>query len=74
VPTIAVLGVADDPRQAFVRDAVTFWNQTLGDLGSRFRLGAVSRQEGSIPDDLIVALGESTLNGMHPPFPKTGRD
>jgi Matrixin len=70
VPTIAVLGAADDPRQALVRDAVTFWNRTLGELGSGFRLGAVTRQEGSIPDDLIMALHESTVNGTHPPFPE----
>jgi hypothetical protein len=70
VPTIAVLGPADDPRQALVLDAVTFWNQTLGELGSSFRLGAVTRQEGNIPDSLIVALSENTLNGMHPPFPE----
>ena len=70
VPTITVLGAADDPRLALVRDAVAFWNQTLGELGSGFRLGAVARQEGSLPDDLIVALHESTLNGMHPPFPE----
>jgi hypothetical protein len=28
VPTIAVVGAADDPRQALVRDAIAFWNQT----------------------------------------------
>ena len=70
VPTITVLGAADDLRQALVRDAVTFWNQSLGELGSGFRLGAVARQEGSLPDDLIVALSESTLSGMRPPFPE----
>jgi hypothetical protein len=45
-------------------------DQTLGELGSDFRLGAVARQEGSLPDDLIVALHDSTLNGRHPPFPE----
>ena len=70
VPTIAVLGAADDPRQALVRDAVVFWNQTLGELHSGFRLGAVARQEGAVPDNLIVALSESTLNGVHSPFPE----
>ena len=63
VPTIAVVGATDDPRQALVRDAVVFWNQTLGELRSGFRLGAVARQEGSIPDDLIVGLSESALTG-----------
>jgi hypothetical protein len=70
VPTITALGATDDPRQVLLRDAVTFWNQTLGELGSGFRLGAVAQQEGSIPDDLIVALSESTLNGMRSPFPE----
>ena len=70
VPTITVLGAADDPGLALVRDAVAFWNQSLIGLGSGFRLGAVARQEGSLPDDLILALHDSTLNGMHPPFPE----
>ena len=42
VPAFALLGAADDPRQALVRDAVAFWNQTFSELGSRFRLGRVS--------------------------------
>ena len=70
MPTITVLGAADDPRLVLVRDAVAFWNQTLGELGSGFRLGAVARREGSLPDDLIVALHDSTMSGMHPPFPE----
>jgi len=70
VPTIAVVGAADDPRQALVRDAIAFWNQTLGELRSGFRLGAVAWQDGSVPDDLIVALSEGTLKGMKRPFPE----
>jgi hypothetical protein len=35
VPTIAMVGAAD-PRQALVRDAVAFWNQTLGDSARAF--------------------------------------
>jgi len=70
VPTIATVGAVDDPRQALVRDAVGFWNQTLSELRSGFRLGAVASQEGSVPDDLIVALSESTLKGMKRPFPE----
>ena len=70
LPTIAMVGPVDDPRQPLVRDAVAFWNQTLGELRSGFRLGAVARQEGSVQDDLIVALSESTLKGMKRPFPE----
>ena len=70
VPTIVVIGAADDPRQALARDAVAFWNRTLAGLRSGFRLGAVARQERSVRDDLIVALNDSTLNRMRPPFPE----
>jgi len=70
VPTIAVLGAPDDPRQVLVRDAVTFWNQTLSELGSGFRLGDVTRQEGSIPDDLVVSLSQATLSGRRQPLPE----
>jgi hypothetical protein len=70
VPTIAVIGAADDSRQALVRDAVAFWNRTLAGLRSGFRLGAVARQERRDSDDQIVSLSESTLNGMRPPFPE----
>jgi hypothetical protein len=34
LPTIAMVGPVDDPRQALVRDAVAFWNQTLSELRS----------------------------------------
>jgi hypothetical protein len=34
VPAITVVGAANDRRQALIRDAVAFWNDTLAGLGS----------------------------------------
>jgi Matrixin len=47
VPTITVVGRADDPRLAVVRDAVEFWNRTLASLPTTFRLGPITRIDGS---------------------------
>jgi putative ABC transport system substrate-binding protein len=53
VPTITVVSGASDPRLPLVRDAVAFWNSTLSELGSGFRLGALTQMVGTIPvDDL----------------------
>jgi Matrixin len=48
-PSITVLVKGDDSRVALVREAVVFWNQTFAELGSPFRLGAVSTVYGAIP-------------------------
>ena len=48
-PQIVVIAPADDPRQPLVDEAVAFWNKTLAELGSGFRLGAVTRHVGSVP-------------------------
>jgi hypothetical protein len=47
VPTITVLGAADDPRLVLVHDAVMFWYQTLGELGSGFRLARLPGRKGA---------------------------
>jgi putative ABC transport system substrate-binding protein len=47
-PTITVLSVAGDPRLPLVNDAVAFWNQTFAELGTPFRLGALTRVVGAI--------------------------
>lgn len=48
-PSITVLVQGDDSRVTLVRQAVVFWNQTFAELGSPFRLGAVSTVNGAIP-------------------------
>jgi len=63
-PAITVIGPEGDPRVALVDEAVAFWNKTLEDLGSGFRLGAVTRLVRPVPEDDLKTLGESVLAGQ----------
>lgn len=63
VPTVTIVGREDDPRLPAVRDAVEFWNRTFAALPTTFRLGAVTRVDGSVPDEVLRDLSESTLLG-----------
>ncbi len=63
-PAITVVGPEGDPRHALVDEAVAFWNKTLEDLGSGFRLGAVTRLVRPVPEDDLRSLGESVLAGQ----------
>jgi Matrixin len=47
-PSVTVLVQGDDARVALVRQAVAFWNKTFAELGSPFRLGAVTTVKGAI--------------------------
>jgi hypothetical protein len=77
VPTLTVIGRQDDPRLPAVREAVEFWNRTFASLPTTFRLGAITRVDGSVPDEDLRDLSESTPRGLwlrqHPepfaPFP-----
>src|SRR5213594_3224369 len=60
-PAITVIGPEGDPRHAVVDEAVAFWNKTLEELGSGFRLGAVTRLVQPVPEDDLRSLGESVL-------------
>jgi len=63
VPTITVVSAAGDPRLPLVGDAVAFWNDTLAELGTQFRLGALTHVAGSIPVEDVkkLATGEPEL-------------
>lgn len=69
VPAITVIGAVEDPRQALVREAVAFWNDTLAGLGSGFRLGTVAQGQETVPDAVIAALSQAALTGLQPLFP-----
>lgn len=58
-PKITVIGADSDPRQPLVDEAVAFWNKTLEELGSGFRLGPVERISHPIP------LGGVTFSATH---------
>src|SRR5258706_2534278 len=64
-PIITVLSVTDtDLRLGLVDDAVTFWNRTLEELGSGFRLGPVTRVVGPVPEDALKSRSEAVLAGQ----------
>jgi hypothetical protein len=63
VPKIAVIGPASDSRLPAVDEAVAFWNRTFTELGSGFRLGAVSRTVRPIPEDSLQQLSTAVLGG-----------
>jgi hypothetical protein len=63
-PTITVISSADgDPRLDLVDEAVSFWNKTLKNLGSGFRLGAVTRLVRPVPEEAVQSLGQAVLAG-----------
>ena len=64
IPQIVVIGPADDPRLPLVDEAVTFWNKTLTELGSSFRLGAVRREEGSVPAEELSRMSNLVLESV----------
>lgn len=69
VPAITVLSAPDDRRLPLVNDAAAFWNRTLADLGSGFRLGAVSVTAntvlpGALGAQSTAALGSSRATPM----------
>src|SRR3954467_3741395 len=61
VPALTIVSSPGDPRIPAVREAVTFWNQTFAELGSPFRLGAVTMVAGSVPDPDMRDLSEQAL-------------
>jgi putative ABC transport system substrate-binding protein len=63
VPTITVVSAAGDPRLPLVGDAVEFWNDTLAELGTQFRLGALTQVAGSVPVEDVkkLATGEPEI-------------
>jgi hypothetical protein len=61
IPAITVVSAAGDPRIPLVQEAVEFWNRTFAEVGTPFRLGAVTLVIGSVPDGDVQALGDQVL-------------
>lgn len=59
-PTLTILCREDDPRLPAVREAVEFWNRTFASLPTPFRLGTITRMDGSVPDGDLRDLSDST--------------
>ena len=63
VPTIVVLGQEEDWRNPLVSDAVEFWNQTLAETGSGFKLGRIRFENQAVPADEILTLRQALDEG-----------
>jgi len=78
-PAITVVANADDPRIPAVREAVDFWNRTLAELPTSFRLGPMTRVDGTVSEGDLLDLANSNPRGFwlrhHPqPFESFGGD
>src|SRR5215475_8461601 len=63
VPKIVVISPTGDSRLPAVDEAVAFWNRTFTELGSGFRLGAITRMVRPIPEEAVQQLSTSVLSG-----------
>ena len=63
VPKIVVISPTGDSRLPAVDEAVAFWNRTFTELGSGFRLGAVTSMVRPIPEEALQQLSASVLGG-----------
>ena len=61
MPQITVVGAAGDSRLPAVDEAISFWNRTLEEIGSGFRLGSPTRMVRPIPEDALQLLSAEVL-------------
>jgi len=60
-PSIVVIGAEGDPRVRLVDEAVAFWNKTLEEIGSAFRLGPVTHMVQPAPEEALQSLSRSIV-------------
>lgn len=60
-PAVTIVANGDDARIALVEEAVAFWNRTLEELGSGFRLGPVTRVDRAIPESALQWMSSSIV-------------
>ena len=63
VPGVVVVAAAGDPRAPLVDEAVAFWNKTLAELGSGFRLGSVRHVVQVLPEEALQAMSPMVVEG-----------
>ena len=63
VPRITVVSPAGDSRLQAVDQAIAFWNRTLAEIGSGFRLGSLTRVARPIPEDALQLLSAEVVGG-----------
>jgi hypothetical protein len=62
-PQIAVVGAEGDTRARLVEEAVAFWNTTLQEIGSGFRLGPIRRLAQPVPEEALQLLSFAVVGG-----------
>jgi hypothetical protein len=70
-PSVTVVANGDDPRTGLVEEAVAFWNKTLEELGSGFRIGAIARVDQPIPEDALRSVSQAILGSFGRNRPST---
>jgi hypothetical protein len=72
IPAVTVVWTSDDARVQLVRDAVVYWNGTLGQIGTPFRLGPVSLASGTLPSEELRAISAQVVGrgGWRPEMPE----
>ena len=74
-PAISVIYAENDERVGLVDEAITFWNKTLEEAGSGFKLSKVSHVKRIVPESDLQALSLSVVGGSGPvEYPKALRD
>jgi hypothetical protein len=69
VPTLTVVSFPDDPRLALVADAVAFWNEIFAQIGTPFRLGALTQVVGAVPFEDLNKLSPFAITNF--PMPES---
>jgi hypothetical protein len=63
-PTVTIVANGDDPRIGLVESAVAFWNNTLEEIGSGFRIGAITRIDQPIPEESLHQVSEAIVGSV----------
>jgi len=61
-PNVVVVSAAGDARVRLVDEAVAFWNKTLAEIGSGFRLGPVTHIVQPVPGEALASMSQSVLD------------
>lgn len=74
-PNIVAVSTAGDPRARLVDEGVAFWNKTLAELGTGFRLGAVTHVVQVLPEEALQSASLVVVGGTRSPsLPAALRD
>jgi hypothetical protein len=61
VPSIVLVSPENDSRIQATYEAIDFWNHTFAQIGTSFRLGAVTRTAEKLPANQMVLLSQNLL-------------